>query len=691
MVSINDLAASFFNGEKTGAINQVVPDATDSKSLLAYYGGFTGITSGDFVTVTKYSNGQTVTALSGDPFTSGESNITLDKTVTQPARLEVEASMIRAKHQFASVCLYGEGPGGAIQVPDPINIVAIYQSSADLGAAYNATAGTICTVVLQTALPGPEAANQVFLSDWVHITGLVDTRLNYQNACIKYISPDRKTITFGFSDEVALPSLAATYTPALETAKVYFYNNLAGAYDGFGIRFAGTTATSAALVSVFGGGDVQTSGTLIGDHRVTLGSTAPSYLNGTFGNVELKATTRYRLEARPGECAFLDKGVDNIATSWVARAARTAVKPAVQTVLRPRFRLYKPVGMSAAVAKIINISKAGTTTATVVHDGTYPFVTGQYVTIKGVRDQTNFATIVAPAQITVVNSTTFTMVLGAAVTATSYGGAICLCNGGSDAGNVITQAISTATVDAATRWLTLVGNTTWSGLSVGDYVNVYGAAVDGTGVSVGIDGAWEVANVATSTMVLKPIFNVFGKKVSPEISSLSTTNCGGAVILRTTLRSHDLILETFNESQVSVDGQGTARIDKSIPVNVLQGTITASEGTPAVASSSNIVTAATTNATLIKSTGASLYASVFSNTTAATIYVKYYNKATAPTVGTDIPLITVPVPAGATVQMEFGRLGCRFALGLGIAVTANMIATDTTAVTAGAQIFTSYQ
>lgn len=115
------------------------------------------------------------------------------------------------------------------------------------------------------------------------------------------------------------------------------------------------------------------------------------------------------------------------------------------------------------------------------------------------------------------------------------------------------------------------------------------------------------------------------------------------------------------------------------------GTVTANEGTPYA-----LTTAATTNGANIKATAGSLFEVSVANVTAATINVKFYNKATAPTVGTDVPITTIPVAAGATLVYEFGRLGKRFAAGIGIAVTANAAATDTTAVTAGAQISATY-
>lgn len=553
-----------------GAVQQAIPDYTSIPDLLAAFGNFSDVMPGDFVTVTKFSNGQTVTALSAGPLTPGESRVTLDVPVMQPCALEVEASVVRNRQQFATLALYENGPNGPDPVPDPINIISIYQCSGDFGISYNATAGAVCTVVLETALPLPGQPGAVYLSDWVHVAGMVDTRLNYQNCAVKFISGDRKTITFGVSDEATLPSLAvAPIAPPAGSAKLHFYNNMGGASDGFGIRFTGGTATSAALVSVFADGDAQISGSLVGDHRITIGSTAPVYVGGTTGNVELKATSRYRLEARPSECAFLDKGVDNVGVPWTARGVRTAVKPSLQSRLRSRFRVYQPEGMSRPVAKIVSISKSGSTTATVTHDGGYTFQTGQYVTIKGVADQTNFGASATPVALTVTGPTTFTITHGSAVTATSSGGSIILCNGGVDQPGVIVQTVVNAFMSSASGRLDLTGSTTWSGLVIGDYVNLHGVIATADGSLVGVDGAWEVFSVSTNLLVLRPVIDVFGNRVSPDVASLASTPCGGTVILRTTARVHDILLEEWSESRTMIDGQGTSRVDKSLPVSVV--------------------------------------------------------------------------------------------------------------------------
>lgn len=569
-----------------GDVAQAVPDFDTPTSLLEAYGYFGEVAPGDFVTVVKTSNGQQITSLSAGPLQTGESRVTLNVPVQIPCALEVEASCIRNRHQFSTLTMFSNGDDGeSSPAPAPINIISISQSTADAGAAYTAVAGTIVTLALETALPSG-LHDGTYLSDWVHIAGLVDSRLNYQNACIKFISADRKTVTFGFSDEAALPSLAVpVITPTLGTAKVYFYNNMGGASDGFGLRFTGTTTTSATIVSMFGDGDSQVSGTLFGDHRQTVASTAPQYLNGVMGNVELKATSRYRLEARPTECIVMDKGIESATTAFSVRASRTSVKPSVQQPLRPRFRVYQPVGMSRPVASIVTISKAGSTTWAVTTEDPHGLVSGNYATIKGVRDQTNFASFATPAIVTVIDATHFTLI-GTTGTATSHGGSVILCNGGVDQPGIIGQSVSTmANYTVNPDWIVIVGNTTWAGIAISDYVNIHGNHDDATGANVGATGVWEVANLSTSQLLVKPIYDIFGTRVSPVTPTLTgTVNCGGSVILRTTLRMHDLMLEQWAENKVMIDGQGTARVDKAVPVNVVGGGLSVIQSTPAAIS-----------------------------------------------------------------------------------------------------------
>lgn len=111
---------------------------------------------------------------------------------------------------------------------------------------------------------------------------------------------------------------------------------------------------------------------------------------------------------------------------------------------------------------------------------------------------------------------------------------------------------------------------------------------------------------------------------------------------------------------------------------------------PGSATNYNLTSAASTNAATVKSSAGSLGELSVFNPSAAAIFVKLYNKASAPTVGTDIPTVTVPVAAGTLVSLEFGQMGKRFSTGIALAITAAAAASDTAAVAAGIQVHGTY-
>lgn len=128
-----------------------------------------------------------------------------------------------------------------------------------------------------------------------------------------------------------------------------------------------------------------------------------------------------------------------------------------------------------------------------------------------------------------------------------------------------------------------------------------------------------------------------------------------------------------------------AQITGTQPVS---GTVTANIATP---TASNINSAASTNATSVKASAGTVYSITASNTAASPLYVKLYNKASAPTVGTDVPVLTIPVPAGGVVNVPFGTTGHRLATGIALAITANAADSDTTAIGASeVKVATAY-
>jgi len=131
-----------------------------------------------------------------------------------------------------------------------------------------------------------------------------------------------------------------------------------------------------------------------------------------------------------------------------------------------------------------------------------------------------------------------------------------------------------------------------------------------------------------------------------------------------------------NTGAVAIDGGAVTLLGGSATI----GTATI---TPATASAFALTSAASTNATSVKSTAGTLLEVTADNFTAAIKYLKLYNKASAPTVGTDVPILTIPIPANGFISLNLGLLGKRFTTGIAYALTGAQAVADTTALAAG--------
>jgi hypothetical protein len=103
-------------------------------------------------------------------------------------------------------------------------------------------------------------------------------------------------------------------------------------------------------------------------------------------------------------------------------------------------------------------------------------------------------------------------------------------------------------------------------------------------------------------------------------------------------------------------------------------------GTTGGATPSRIKSAASVNNTLVKASAGNVFSLYVFNTSAALRYIKLYNKNTAPVAGTDIPVVTIPIRAGAERDILLNDFGGLFSSGIGYAITGGLADTDTTAV-----------
>lgn len=254
-------------------------------------------------------------------------------------------------------------------------------------------------------------------------------------------------------------------------------------------------------------------------------------------------------------------------------------------------------------------------------------------------------------------------------------GAITIQNTGAPTGNAVT-ANSTVTLmtpngDYGSAAIQVTGTYTGA-LTV--QVTLDGAnwvALGGTTALVNINTAATAANIASATQ---------------GIFQLDTSGFAG---IRVTALA--AVTGTATVTICATEGSGVIGIDTPVVLAAgaaAVGTVTVTQPSPLAI---NLNSAATTNATSTKATAGSLFEISASNMTAAIKYLKFYNKASAPTVGTDVPVLTIPIPANGVYAAEFGANGKRFTTGIAFAITGAQAIADATAVAAGdVQVHGSY-
>lgn len=90
--------------------------------------------------------------------------------------------------------------------------------------------------------------------------------------------------------------------------------------------------------------------------------------------------------------------------------------------------------------------------------------------------------------------------------------------------------------------------------------------------------------------------------------------------------------------------------------------------------------AASTNGTSALASNGTVTRVIGYNAAATARYLKFYNKASAPTVGTDTPALTVYLPASAAFAIDIDHY---FSTGIAYALTTGSADADTGALTAG--------
>lgn len=141
----------------------------------------------------------------------------------------------------------------------------------------------------------------------------------------------------------------------------------------------------------------------------------------------------------------------------------------------------------------------------------------------------------------------------------------------------------------------------------------------------------------------------------------------------------ELTAEITSGRGQSVAGQGIGVYMTGGVTQTITGTITANQGSFTAPTPGTISAAASTNTGFLKASAGTVYMITLTNYSASPRYLKLYNKTTAPTIGTDTPVMTIPVLANSMIAIPFGTTGKRFSTGIAYALTGGMAISDTTA------------
>lgn len=411
------------------------------------------------------------------------------------------------------------------------------------------------TLIVTTASPHNLSAGQR-----VGIYGVTsDSRMNYPALVVSYIvSPTQ--FYCASTPGGAITSL--TVGPYSNQGYVYNRPAMGYAQEGLSEIFENSSTTNASLYVRSDSGDALPTGSAGGNQSITIGTTASVQLINAAYTYAFNPTTEYKLQLQADKASFFDYSVDTT-NQPSTRLNRTSVVPSLAKTYKLRFRCTNDKGLPIPNGKIVSAVKSASAIVTITTDAPHGLTTGDFVSIFGIGDTTNFPNQTGQTGVSSTpTSTTFTVTLGSSATATSAGGLVARAQGSQTIQGVSTtvaaQASSTSTE------LTLIGSASWA-FSIGDYVNVYGLCNRSTGADLGFDGAYRVVNQATSTLTLQPLTG------TTLPAPLSLTNTGGAVIKRTDTRISYVRIMQYLRERVEVLNKSDS--NSGIPVVINSGII----------------------------------------------------------------------------------------------------------------------
>lgn len=437
---------------------------------------------------------------------------------------------------------------------------------------------TTSTLTVVTATP-----HNLDVGSRISISGIPDSRLNYSWITVATIVNDT-TFTCTAGNNGNLPSVTSS---VFNTGFVHYRRVLDSIPNGTAMFFENASATNASFFFKNGGNGFFPSGTVAGNHNITIGSNVSvQQVANSYNIINFQPTTAYYLNMLQDSVSYHDKATSG-ASIQSLRFKSEAVVPDNSYDYKIRLKIKNNKSATIPVAQIVSITKSGSTTATVVTDIDHGLTTTDLVNIYGVRDATNFPNLTsATAVASIVNSTTFTIVIGSSATATSFGGYVSRVNGSITQGGAIAQVIQS--ISRTSNILTVIGSANWAGLIVGDYINIVGCRDISTGETIGIDGSYKVIFLSTTSLVLQPITDY-----APVGNDIASTNCGGGVIKKSVFRIHKILMRENDKYISEVSGTSSTKNDQSTatPVQIIGSATLALSSTQALGTVAGVTSA----------------------------------------------------------------------------------------------------
>jgi hypothetical protein len=229
-----------------------------------------------------------------------------------------------------------------------------------------------------------------------------------------------------------------------------------------------------------------------------------------------------------------------------------------QFKLRVRAKMLK--GTTRPIAKVVSVSKSGSTTWTVVLDRDVSgiLVAGQsQIAFSGNGDITNFPNTTSVVVATVATDT-ITFISTTGTSSNSYGGAVIFMQGSVTLAGL--SGLSVVSLSRANNIMTITVNTTATGALPGEYWELYGCTAGSLGL---YDGAYLIRKMTGSTYEVE--------SVGADFATIS--NAGGMFFKRVEHRLHSIgemehtrhIVEMTNQNGSSDAARAMPVVPVSLP------------------------------------------------------------------------------------------------------------------------------